>query len=238
MSNTEPRTTTPAPNPDCPRCRGAGFIHPWDHAENKPAYSTVIPCNEVGCMAGSIRGYRFAGSFLKERGMTVAQTFATWQVVTGAEEAYKAARQFATASGDIFFLLIYGGVGNGKTHLANSVALALNEKSIDTCLYVVADLLAELRQRIKDNTIEERVKWLKELPALILDDFKPEYQSEWASSRVEEIISYRYRTLLLTMMTTNRNLNELPERISSRFLDKDLGRVILNTGPDYRRLKP
>lgn len=47
----------------------------------------------------------------------------------------------------------------------------------------------------------------------------------------------RYREHLFTIMTTNRDLTELPERIVSRFRDPDVGMVVLNEGADYRRLQ-
>ena len=222
----------PTPNPDCPRCHGAGFLYPLD--QGKPDYSQVVPCK---CYQNSLQGWILSPDALRGRGIDTRQTFDSFQVVNGTGEAYEAARDFASASCNIILFLLYGGVGNGKSFLCNATALVLLEKSIDTHLYSVADLLAELRQRIKDNTIEEKVQWLKEIPALILDDYKPEYQSEWAASRLEEIIDFRYRNLLLTMMTTNRNLTELPERITSRFSDNEIAKRVLNSGKDYRRRK-
>lgn len=61
--------------------------------------------------------------------------------------------------------------------------------------------------------------------------------SAWEYGQLEDIIATRYRERLFTIMTTNQDLGELPERITSRFFDPDIGRVILNEGADYRRLK-
>ena len=59
--------------------------------------------------------------------------------------------------------------------------------------------------------------------------------SNWEFGQLEEIIVYRYRERLVTVMTTNRDLKELPERIVSRFYDPEIGCVVLNDAPDYRR---
>jgi len=61
--------------------------------------------------------------------------------------------------------------------------------------------------------------------------------SEWEYGQLEEIVVARYRERLFTIMTTNRDLSELPERVVSRFRDPDVGVVILNQGADYRRQK-
>lgn len=73
---------------------------------------------------------------------------------------------------------------------------------------------------------------------LILDDVGMGGSgSEWEYGQLEEIIGVRYRERLFTILTTNRNLTELPERIVSRFNDPEVGRVILNSAGDFRRLK-
>jgi len=70
---------------------------------------------------------------------------------------------------------------------------------------------------------------------LILDDVGMGGSgSEWEYGQLEEIVVARYRERLFTIITTNRDLKELPERIVSRFSDPNVGRVILNTGKDYR----
>ena len=61
--------------------------------------------------------------------------------------------------------------------------------------------------------------------------------SAWEYGQLEDIVVYRYRERLPTVMTTNRDLTELPERIVSRFYDPDIGCVVLNDAPDYRRRK-
>ena len=61
--------------------------------------------------------------------------------------------------------------------------------------------------------------------------------SAWEYGQLEEIINHRSHENLFTILTTNRDLTELPERVVSRFQDPDIGRVVLNSGKDYRRIK-
>lgn len=193
-----------------------------------------MPCPNGGCLADSIRAYKQGENYLKEQGVKLKQTFETFKMVPGAREAYNFAKEFSSASGPLFYLL-YGGVGNGKTHLCNAAAVALLGRGVACKFYTVADLLSLLRSKIDNGTIEEEITILKEAPCLILDDWKTESQSDWANGRLEEVIDYRYRMQLPIMLTTNRDLTEIPERILSRFSDVDIAKRVLNTAPDYRR---
>ena len=76
------------------------------------------------------------------------------------------------------------------------------------------------------------------MPYLIIDDVGMGGSgSDWEYGQLEEIIIVRYRERLFTILTTNRDLTELPERVVSRFRDPEVGRIVLNEGEDYRRLK-
>ncbi len=150
------------------------------------------------------------------------------------QAAYDAAKALALGQSDFCFLLIYGGTGNGKSHLANAVTIALNLQGRDCRLYDVADLLSHLRECVGDNTIEAEVKLLKEMYALVLDDFKPEYATAWGADRIEEIINFRYRASLITMLTTNIDVTQIPDRIVSRFNDPEMSKAVFNQGVDYR----
>jgi len=71
---------------------------------------------------------------------------------------------------------------------------------------------------------------------LILDDVGMGGSgSEWEYGQFEEIVVHRYREKLFTIMTTNRDISELPERIVSRFREQGVGMIVLNEGEDYRR---
>jgi len=186
-------------------------------------------------LADSYALYLRGEPFLKDHGIKPQHTLGSFLLINGAKDAYFATKSFADGSGDFIFLLIYGGTGNGKTHLCNGAAITLMERGVITKLYDVSELMSLLRGAIDHGAIEEEVKTLKEVPCLILDDFKPEYETQWALNRLEEVINYRYGAYLLTMVTTNQDLPDLPDRIVSRFSDIDRSKKVLNSAPDYRR---
>jgi len=61
--------------------------------------------------------------------------------------------------------------------------------------------------------------------------------SDWELGQLEEIVVSRYHNRLFTILTTNRDLIELPERVVSRFRDGEVATLVLNEGEDYRRKK-
>jgi len=146
-------------------------------------------------------------------------------------------KAFAEGTSTKPFLLLYGLVGCGKTHLCNAAAITLNYRGVDCRLFSVTDLLKRLRQSMNDNTIEQLVDEVESYQVLILDDFGAEYQTDWASARLFEIIDSRYRAELPLLLTTNYDLKDLPQRVVSRFCDPALGDPVLISAPDYRRRK-
>jgi len=207
----------------------------FDVAITHPNFGQLVPCTAPGCLKEQFQAYRRGEPYLAKRGIQPRQTFETFKAILGTEKALAASKSLAEGDADSCWLLIYGGVGNGKTHLANAVAHRLNERGIDCRLSTIPDLTASLRQAIKQDNLEEQIEELKNLLALVLDDFGMEYGTDWERARIEELLDSRYRNYRITMMTTNLDLVNLPERILSRFSDTKRSRRVLNRGGDYRR---
>ena len=87
---------------------------------------------------------------------------------------------------------------------------------------------------IPSNAVEERFQELSICPALVLDDFKPDYLRDWGAYLFERLISARYRDQRVTLLISNVDLPGIPERIRSRFADPEIGRIVLNSATDYR----
>lgn len=144
------------------------------------------------------------------------------------EESLRDARLFA--AGAIKFLLIYGGIGNGKTHLCEAVAVAMQSRGLAVSVRRCPELLMHFTTAIKAENLETEVHQIERLAVLILDEF----QGDWPSGVLATIINYRYSESLPTMMTSNFDLDQIPQRIVSRFNERPLGRVVLDYAPDFR----
>lgn len=168
-------------------------------------------------------------------------TFANFKPVKGTEKALAAFKALAEGRTNWKMLLCYGGVGNGKTHLCEATAIKLYKRGLFCRVLTMARIMGALKECMRPEphiTYEELLDNYCYGERLIIDDVGMGGSgSEWEFGQLEEIIVVRYRERLCTILTTNRDTSELPERIVSRFQDPDVGRVILNEGADYRKLK-
>ena len=212
------------PNPNCPACKGAGFVHP--RRGEQIVHAEEIPCSAPGCLQENIRR--------SITGETVTQTFDTFAPVPGTEKALKAARALASGKAEFIWLLIYGRPGNGKTHICNAIVRAVRDRDVDVRTVLAADLFSLLREAIKDNKADQMLRRFKDIQFLAIDDYGVEYGSDWEQAKMDELITSRYMNALPTVLITNKDLSELPERLRSRFNDKVVSRIIHNTAPDYR----
>ena len=223
------------PNPDCLICKGAGFVHPL-RENGSPNYAKAIPCSAPNCLLANIQAYKRGEPFARMQGITQPrQTFDTFTPVPGTENALKYSKALAQGKSEFIWLLIYGGVGNGKTHLCNAVAQEALSCSINARLTSVADLFSHLRSSMDNHSTDKLMIELKETFLLILDDWGVEYGSDWEQAKFDELMTSRFANARPTVLSTNKDIANLPPRIKSRFEDKRLSRIAYNSAPDYRK---
>jgi DNA replication protein DnaC len=143
------------------------------------------------------------------------------------------AQQFArTQEG---WLLLQGGYGCGKTHLAAAIANFSVSMGVPTLFITVPDMLDSLRFSYSDEEsgFEERFEEIRNAPLLVLDDFGTQNATPWAQEKLFQILNYRYINHLPLVITTNLSLSDIEGRIRSRLLDPMVSRVFI-TAPDYR----
>ncbi len=135
------------------------------------------------------------------------------------------------------WLLLMGGYGCGKTHLAAAIANHAVSLGVPTLFLTVPDLLDWLRFSFDaaDTTFEERFNEIRNIQLLVLDDLGTQNATAWAAEKLFQIINHRYINRLPTVITTNQDLKEIDGRIVSRLLDTELVSKVKITAPDYRR---
>lgn len=137
-------------------------------------------------------------------------------------------------------LLVCGGLGNGKTYLCEALAIALYRKGERCPVNLWSELRRQLLQamhRPKPGKMDydDLFESIRRRERLIIDDIGMGSKgTDWEVAEIEDIINYRYRERLFTVLTTNRTLEELPERVVSRFFDPEVSEVVINEGKDYR----
>jgi DNA replication protein DnaC len=154
--------------------------------------------------------------------------------VQSLEWAFSHSRQYASSLKG--WLLLQGGYGSGKTHLAAAIANFAVQMGVPTLFLTVPDLLDTLRFAYDsaDTTFEQRFEQIRGAELLVLDDFGTQNATGWAQEKLFQIINYRYINKLPLVVTTNLGLDEIEARIRSRLQDPDLVTTVKITAPDYR----
>ena len=246
-SNTEAERDTAGSklgDPDCPHCGGVGYVRrdlPVDHPDF--GRLQICPCRQNELEA-RIRSRLFRMSDLEElQHMTFESFVPRGRVGIGErarstlEQAYNHARLFAEDPEG--WLLLQGGYGCGKTHLAAAAANAAVERGVSTLFLTVPDLLDTLRYAFSGpaGAFEERFEQVRRVPLLVLDDFGTQNATDWAKEKLFQILNYRYINHLPTIITTNLALDEIEGRMRSRLSDPELVTEVRILAPDYRRPK-
>ncbi len=75
---------------------------------------------------------------------------------------------------------------------------------------------------------------MRNTPLLVLDDFGEQTSTPWAQEKLYQVVNYRYNTRLPMIVTTSTSLEEIDQRISSRFVDPSISTVFHIMAPDHR----
>lgn len=136
------------------------------------------------------------------------------------------------------WLVLKGGYGCGKTHLAAAIANYRLSMGHAALFVSTPDLLDHLRAAYSPNaasTYDQRFEQVRNAPMLILDDLGTQSNTEWAQEKLYQIFNHRYNARLPTIITTNEELESIEIRIRSRMVDPSLVQIITILAPDFRR---
>ena len=168
------------------------------------------------------------------------------QRVLGTRATFDAFKALAIGETDKPFLLCCGGVGNGKTHLCEALVIEMRKRKFITRYNKVVEILKIFKSAMDNEnmpSVDGLIIRFANARVLILDDYgrrnpktgEPEYGSLWEQSVIEDLIDERYRARRITVLCTNLDISELPERIGSRFSDPEVSVKVLNEAGDYRK---
>ncbi len=229
-------------DPNCPHCHGVGYLRS-DVPVGHPDFGKlqVCVCRRAN-VTNKVRERLFALSHLDELRELTFETFKPRgrkglgeMQANSLEMAFNQATHYAQSLNG--WLLLQGGYGCGKTHLAAAIANYAVGMGVPTLFLTVPDLLDTLRFAYDsdDTTFEERFDEIRNAQLLVLDDFGTQNATGWAQEKLFQIVNYRYINKLPTVVTTNLALDEIEARIRSRLADPELVTQTRIIAPDYRR---
>lgn len=216
----------------CLTCRDHGWITRWI-TENE---CRAFPC--PNCSGWDERRKQY---ILDAMGIPEAKrccNFQSWVPRPGTQEAADEAYALGTGTATYSLLLVYGGVGNGKTHLAYAAGLEAGERGLATRFVQLGALMSELRMAMQSGgSADSKVAELKRCDFLVLDDLGAEQGTDWQQSLIEELVNYRYAEEKPTLITTNKDPKSFSPALRSRFVDASISKMVFNQAGDYRPLK-
>ncbi len=230
----------------CPICHGLGYVRA-DVPVGHPDFGKLVPCS---CRVEELADKRVSAlrtlSELKVLERMTFESFApeghglTPDKRANLRWAYDEARTFAKNPEG--WLVLKGGYGCGKTHLAASIANQCVKRGQPVLFITVPDLLDHLRASYAPSDTDEhtppfkaRFHEIRTSPILILDDLGTEASTPWVQEKLYQILNYRYNAQLPTVITTNHELEDIPLRLRSRIVDPGLTKIVSITAPDFRR---
>lgn len=136
-------------------------------------------------------------------------------------------------------LLMIGGAGRGKTHLASAVGKVVIEKGYSVVYESASNIVNsfESERFARSNDVDTQRYFVCDL--LIIDDLGTEFLTQYSISVIFNLINHRIINKLSTIITTNLSLKEIETNYKERIYSRLCGdyTILGFCGKDIRRLK-
>jgi len=230
-------------DPACDICRGMGYIR-LDVPLVHPNFGKLFPCT---CRMEELaqhrdRSLRSVNNLQAVKQYTFESFSLDGQGISQERQrnlryAYETALAYARKPEG--WLVLIGGYGCGKTHLAAAIANHVLKSGVAPLFVTVPDLLDHLRSTFAPGSPQpysERFDQVRNTPLLILDDLGTENATPWALEKLFQLLNHRYMARLATVVTTNQDLEYIDARLRSRLVDPDLVEIVTILAPDHRMI--
>jgi len=111
--------------------------------------------------------------------------------------------------------IIFGSIGNGKTHIVIGLLNRLIQKGLH-CKYITEFQLLEIYHRKEYKEFDKFAR----AKLLVIDEIGKRNLAEWQQIQLEELISARYDNQLPTIFITNLTQEEFKKTIGDRAADR------------------
>ena len=224
--------------PACPHCGDTGYIG-----------STMCSCLKQLCadeqakaLSGAFAGCESFDSFrldyYSDAVIPKAKASARMVMERNLNHCREYARLFSHGAGN---LLLTGGTGLGKTHLALSIASAVSAQGYSVCYETAMSLFTKL-ERAKFTPSEDacaQAAQFESCDLLIIDDLGTEMPGQFVTAALYGLLNQRLMRSKPMIITTNLNVEETGSRYSPQIASRLYGEFTRLTflGSDIRILK-
>ena len=172
-------------------------------------------------------------SRIKDSGLTamqVNQTFDAFDHQNATPEVVVAKAQAILAAKNKTNLILAGKPGTGKTHLASAIALEAIKNGNQAIFKSLPELLDQICCAYQNNADPYGLMLkYKSVQCLILDDWGKEKTTDARMDYLFQIIDYRYRNRLQTIVTTNAfNAEDLKNHWNADKIEPLVSRILEN----------
>lgn len=151
-----------------------------------------------------------------------------------------AVQALATSDDEGVGMVLSGGVGCGKTHLACAAIAEAVSHGQSARYVVVPELLSAIRAGFRNRDLPDEAELLAPLAdveLLLLDEAGLGSGSEWEAATIARLIDARYSEAAgRTVVVTNASASDLDAAIGERAADRlrEMGPVLVVPGKSYR----
>lgn len=174
------------------------------------------------------------------------RTFASFDAKRD-REAFDACSKYAKAENLLELqrnsLLIAGGYGSGKTHLAAAVTQVLTDRGISVLFGTAIEHFDKIRDDFEHTGLNKHVARMKSANVLVIDDLGKEKKSDWTKQVLFDVVNYRYEHKLPIIITTNlvskdgKEFSTLANHVEGAVYSRicEMCNIVVTKGGDYRQ---
>lgn len=135
-------------------------------------------------------------------------------------------------------LILVGGVGSGKTHLAAAITNTLIDRGIPALFNTYSEHLEHIREEYDHTGQKKYLSMMKNTPMLVLDDVGKERKTDWTQQILFDVVNYRYEHMLPVIVTTNYNFDDFANYVGNAIFSRlyEMSGAVATKGGDYRQL--
>lgn len=219
-SDTHYEGTAESIQEECPRCKNAGWTRQDEYGMHTGYRSVLVPC--PACMGGrKAQQSEVQQARLVERlfgGSDIPYKAQKWTFESYPDEGDQHAKAIVEyfvenhASMDKRGLYLSGHMGRGKTGLAICALKAFIRMGYLSLFVSTPDLMDRLRatfDKTSDESQDELLKVITEVPFLVLDDMGVEKPTRYVLEKFYLIVDKRQSRGLYTIFTSNMSTKDL-----------------------------